>query len=537
MAGDASVVDRPSELETQPPPKAKKVSYLSLPHKGQLAILCIARMADPLAQTSIQSYMFYQLKFFDPSLSDAAISAQAGFLISAKTAAQVCSGMFWGRLADSEHGGRKLVLLIGLASCCVSYLGYGLARSFVAATIFQVLGGSLSSNVALTRCVVAELNPEKAYRARALLLLPLFANAGNLLGPLIGGLLSSNARDAPSQGRCPYLAPNLCVAAVYMIATLGVLFGLNETLESLQHSNETGLHRTIRRVKSFFSKESNGHYEYAAVRGNESEAGMSPISPTETSPSIPKPPKRKRKLPFRRIWTFNVVCTMLSHFVIAGHLGTFSSLWAIFLSTPVGDAESRHPPFVFNGGLGMLPRDVGFAMALLGAIGVLLQLVVYPLLQDRFGTIRIWRCALLVFPVVYILAPFPSLVASAPSQRGDSTSVLVWLATAGVIVLFIVGRTGVTPATTLLINDCTPHPSVRGTIHTTGTVVGNLARSFFPIGALAIFGQGLRIGVVGLGFWCLMALAILSYVASLWVTEGSNGLEINLDNEEDSGEE
>jgi hypothetical protein len=31
-----------------------KVSYWSLPHKGQLAILCLARMADPLAQTSIQ---------------------------------------------------------------------------------------------------------------------------------------------------------------------------------------------------------------------------------------------------------------------------------------------------------------------------------------------------------------------------------------------------------------------------------------------------------------------------------------------------
>ncbi len=62
--------------------------------------------------------MFYQLKFFDPSLSDAAISTQAGLLISAKTAAQVCTGMFWGRLADSEHGGRKVVLLIGLLSCC-----------------------------------------------------------------------------------------------------------------------------------------------------------------------------------------------------------------------------------------------------------------------------------------------------------------------------------------------------------------------------------------------------------------------------------
>ena len=31
-----------------------KVSYRSLPNKKQLAILCIARLADPLAASSIQ---------------------------------------------------------------------------------------------------------------------------------------------------------------------------------------------------------------------------------------------------------------------------------------------------------------------------------------------------------------------------------------------------------------------------------------------------------------------------------------------------
>jgi len=476
--------------------------------------------------------MFYQLKFFDPSLSDAAVSAQAGFLIGTKTAAQVCTGMLWGRLADSENGGRKAVLLIGLVGCSVSYLGYGLSRSFIAAAAWQVLGGSLSSNVALTRCVVAELNPEKAYRARALLLLPLFANAGNLLGPLIGGFLSSSATDGPVE-RYPYLRPNLCVSAVYMVAALGVLFGLNETLESIQDSYQTRFSRILGRVKQLFSKHSNAHYAYNAISSNDMATPLA--SPSESTAAIPKPTRRKRKLPFRRIWTFNVVCTMLSHFIIAGHLGTFSILWAIFLSTPVGDVQTRHPPFLFNGGLGMRPRDVGFAMALLGAIGVVLQLGVYPVLQDRFSTVRIWRSALLVFPVVYLIAPFPSLIASAPSQRGDIITAPVWIATGAVILLFIVGRTGVTPATTLLINDCTPHPSVRGTIHTVGTVIGNLARSLFPIGALAIFGQGLRIGVVGLGFWCLMAVAVPAYVASLWVKEGSNGREIVLD--DDSEEE
>jgi MFS family permease len=320
-----------------------------------------------------------------------------------------------------------------------------------------------------------------------------------------------------------------------MVAALGVLFGLNETLESVQDSEETRLRRIIKRIKQSFTKEPIDQYTYTAIQGNDIATPLTATS--ESAPAIPKPPKRKRKLPFRRIWTFNVVCTMLSHFVIAGHLGTFSILWAIFLSTPVGDTKSRHPPFIFNGGLGMLPRDVGFAMTLLGAIGVVLQLVVYPLLQDRFGTIRIWRTALLVFPIVYFIAPFPSLVASSGPQKENTITPLVWLATGVVIVLFIVGRTGVTPATTLLINDCTPHPSVRGTIHTAGTVIGNLGRSLFPIGALVTFGQGLWIGVVGLGFWCLMALAMLASVASLWVTEGANGLEVSLDDDDDSDED
>lgn len=60
--------------------------------------------------------MFFQLKSFDPSASDSTISTQAGIIIGAKTAAMCCTGMLWGRAADSEWGGRKLVLLIGLLS-------------------------------------------------------------------------------------------------------------------------------------------------------------------------------------------------------------------------------------------------------------------------------------------------------------------------------------------------------------------------------------------------------------------------------------
>lgn len=77
-----------------------------------LAIIASCKLTLRLAQ----SYMFYQLKSFDPSASDAIISTQAGILIGAKTAAHVCTGMLWGRLADSEWGGRRFVLFAGLLS-------------------------------------------------------------------------------------------------------------------------------------------------------------------------------------------------------------------------------------------------------------------------------------------------------------------------------------------------------------------------------------------------------------------------------------
>ncbi|KAH8591069.1 major facilitator superfamily domain-containing protein, partial [Bisporella sp. PMI_857] len=514
-----------------------KASYMSLPNKKQLAILCIVRLADPLASTSIQTYMFYQLKFFEPSISAERLATYAGIIVGAKTAAQVCTGMLWGRLADSEFGGRKAVLMIGLLSSAVASLGYGFSRTFISAVAWQVFGGAMSSTIGIARCVVAELNPEKRYRTRALLLLPLFASAGTLFGPLVGGMLS--AQQTPEEEKMlkgyPYAAPNLFVASVYVVAAVCVFFGLEETLETLQHTEGSFARRLRKRLATF--KSSRQTVDYLPLASEDftpgSESPVIEMSPSNSSfPAINEPAKpttrKKKALPFRRIWTRNVLCTMLAHFIIAGHLSTFANLWAIFLSTPLSTSPP-HPPFTFTGGLGMIPREVGFAMSALGVVGVVLQLIVYPMLNDRFGTIRIWRWALFVFPFVYALAPFPSLIASYFPPK-----VVVWISMLFVLLLFVIGRTGVIPATTLLINDCTPHPSVRGTIHTAGTVIGNLARSFFPIIAFVIFGKGLQIGVVGLGFWCLASLGGLACVASWWVIEGGNGTEIVL---EDEGED
>lgn len=136
--------ERPSNAQHSAEPDAPKekagpVSWSSLPRKDQLAILTLARLSEPLTQTSLQSYMFYQLRSFSPSAPDSTISYQAGLLQAAFTGAQFCTAVLWGRVADSK--GRKKVILVGLLGTAIGAVGFGFSGSFAVALLWRALGG------------------------------------------------------------------------------------------------------------------------------------------------------------------------------------------------------------------------------------------------------------------------------------------------------------------------------------------------------------------------------------------------------------
>lgn len=128
--------------------KARQVKWRELPKKGQLAILTLARLSEPLTQQGLQSYMFYQLKSFTDSKgaapSDSTVASQAGLLAAAFTGAQFLTAFMWGRLADSEAFGRKKVILIGLLGTAIGSLGFGFSKSFAAAVFWRCFGGMLN---------------------------------------------------------------------------------------------------------------------------------------------------------------------------------------------------------------------------------------------------------------------------------------------------------------------------------------------------------------------------------------------------------
>lgn len=247
-SADEDVSDSDHGEGPEQPEQEKPVTWSSLPKKGQLAILTFARLSEPLTQTSLQAYMFYQLKSFDPSLPDATISAQAGMLQGSFTAAQFLTAVFWGRLADAEWMGRKRVLLIGLLGTCISCLGFGFSRSFVSAAIFRTLGGVLNSNIGVMRTLIAEIIVEKKYQSRAFLLLPMCFNIGVIIGPILGGSLADPVNSFPGilgpgsflggkdgvwwMQHWPYALPNVLSAMFIFSSVVAVFLGLDEVFTS-----------------------------------------------------------------------------------------------------------------------------------------------------------------------------------------------------------------------------------------------------------------------------------------------------------------
>lgn len=534
------------------------VGWRDLPKKDQLLVITLARLSEPLTQTSLQAYMFYQLQWFDPTLPDAVISGQAGVLHASFTAAQFFTAMLWGRIADSKLAGRKTVILIGLLGTLISCLGFGLSTSFTQALFFRSLGGITNGNIGVLRTMISETVQEKKYQSRAFLILPMTFNIGVIIGPILGGVLSDLAGSYPSVfgdveffKKFPYAAPNIVSAIFLGTALLLCWLMLEETHDSLRDGRDIGITLGRKLKKMVWRRKDT--IAYTPLRSHDTPTGVAGTSDYELCPSTlrgsadvatKRPAVSKRytnRLPFRRIFTRNVLFTLVSHFFLAFHVGTFNSLWFVFLSTPVYNPEDPDPPgfvprlpFRFTGGLGLPPRSVGLAMAFLGVIGIQMQLFLYPRLSARLGTLRSWRIFLFLFPVTYLTMPFLSVVPSSTSPPSQKTGVAIWIAIGSVLFVQVSARTFALPAQTILVNNCTPHPSVLGAVHGLGQSASSLARTIGPIAGGWLYGLGLSHGLVGGVFWGLAGVATVGVVFSFWVREG-DGHEIWLEGDDEVG--
>ncbi|KAH7311539.1 major facilitator superfamily domain-containing protein [Stachybotrys elegans] len=524
LLGHENPTPTPAHHVTSPPPaEPRAITWASLPRKDQLAVIVFARLAEPLCERSLTSYLFHQLEWFDPTLDAPEIARQAGYLTAAFAAAQCLTSMWWGHAADHPRVGRKRVLIFGLVGSALSTLGMGFATSWYMAVFFRFSAGALNGNIGVLRTMVSEIVVGRRYQARAFLLLPMCFNVGVIIGPLIGGILADPTNSLPNVfgpgsllggahgvawlEKFPYALPNLFFSAVLGAAAFAIFLGLDETHPQLVNRPDYG--RSL------------GRWTVGRLSGKQTwtkDYGPLPRDPLLCEaghPSEEEAPatqlKVESKPSLRDIVTRNVILTMAQRFLLALHISAFNSIFFSLLPAPKGDRHSFDLPFRFSGGLGLSSQKIGFANTIIGMIGLPLQLLLYPRLISSIGVKNSYRAFLPLSIVAYFLLPYLVLLPDDPA--------LIWTCLSFVLVLQVTSRTFVGPATIMLVNDSAPSPNLRGTVHGVASSVSSAARIVGPTVGGLILGWGLSHNMVALPLWLLAILATINWVVVLRIKD------------------
>ena len=252
------------------------------------------------------------------------------------------------------------------------------------------------------------------------------------------------------------------------------------------------------------------------------------ISPAEFSTA------KRHRSPFRAILQPMIVLTLICHATQALHISSFNSLWFTHLSTsrsPLQSQPKSRSPFHFTGGLALEPTKIGLVLACLGTIGILMQLLIYPPLTSRFGTVKTWRLALFCFPIAYFVTPFLSIVPTASPPPHASDGWRVYLSILSVLFIQVLGRTFALPATVILVNNAAPSHDVLGTLHGVAQSVNSGARTLGPVIGGWAYGRGLEDGVVGAVWWGMAVVAAVGILESWFVREGKGPMSnVNVSN-------
>ena len=120
---------------------------------------------------------------------------ELGWLMSTYSLMQLICAPVWGILSDRY--GRKPILAIGVLGYTITLFLFGLAQSFVMLFLARSLSGILSSATMPTAMAYIGENTEQKEKSKGMGQLGAMTGVGIILGPLVGGWLSTDSLSLP----------------------------------------------------------------------------------------------------------------------------------------------------------------------------------------------------------------------------------------------------------------------------------------------------------------------------------------------------
>ena len=180
----------------------------------------------------------------------------------------------------------------------------------------------------------------------------------------------------------------------------------------------------------------------------------------------------------------------------------------VFLSEPVS-AEPVSLPFRFSGGFGLSSQAIGFMLSVQGFYSMFALLCLWPITQNRFGTLKTFRFVLLTWPLLYLVVPYLVLLPQRLQMPGIYLC-LIWKITAQVFAF---------PSNAIIQRNSAPSMLVLGTINGAAASAASLGRTFGPTVTGLIHSWGLDIGCTGIAWWAAGIICLVGALESFWIKE------------------
>jgi MFS family permease len=328
----------------------------------QVFMVSVISFFEPVMFGLVFPFSYYMVKSFNVARGENEIGLFVGLLASSFSFAQLFTSLPWGWLSDRY--GRRPALLFGLFGNAATCLLFGTSKTFGFALTMRLLNGLLNGNMAIAKAVLGEITTSDQ-RGLAFAYWETAYGTGTIVGPILGGLLSDPVQQYPNVfgqsalfTEFPYLFPCLVSSGLTIVGCILGFFFLEESNHRLPNIEEVT---------------DEGEYD-----------------------SDIKTPKKV----FGNL-NASVGATILCYGTWCLINVLYEELFPLFAATPLK-----------YGGLQASAFEIGIVLSASGIAQLVAQIVIYPWMETRFGYVRTFRVASILFTVVAFSLPFISTVAS-----------------------------------------------------------------------------------------------------------------------------
>ena len=364
-----------------------------------------------------------------PEVDPGQVGIYVGTIASAFALAQFATGFFWGWLSDRV--GRKPVILTGTLLTAVGFVMFGFCKTLWQAVLVQTFIGIVNGNQGVVSTCLGEIT-DRSNQSKAFTYLPVIYGLGGITGPVVGGLLVSNARnvDGLYTNAYPYLLPNLVSASVLVLELIATMVYLEESLEEAQNLPPLG-----KRVGNLFSwawqfasstrpsylrkySRHRDHRDSSHVQGDAAvDDGGEDDSDTDTSSHNSMPtllPHHTTNLTQKEVLNRDSIALLATYLIFQLSNISYNSLYPIFAQAP--------PPT----GRSLSPQEIGLSLAFAGIVTIVFQVGLFGRLRDKMGNKITYRAGLGGLCLAFLMTPWVGYK-NAQGEIGGVSSGKIWL--------------------------------------------------------------------------------------------------------------